>query len=81
LRFTTGEAAAILNQMGQACLLRCGAEGTEGWIAGLQAAISMRGADITGFVKAFTGRPFFVAPDRGSPLRQAEKRVAHPPQA
>jgi ATP/maltotriose-dependent transcriptional regulator MalT len=36
---------------------------TEGWIAGLQlAAISMQGrADITGFVKAFTGSHVFVA--------------------
>jgi LuxR family maltose regulon positive regulatory protein len=67
LRFTAEETAVFLNQvMG----LRLSAEDvaalearTEGWIASLQlAAISMRGrADVTGFIKAFTGSHVYVA--------------------
>jgi LuxR family maltose regulon positive regulatory protein len=67
LRFTTGEAAAFLNQrmdlkLSPADVAALEAR-TEGWIAGLQlAAISMQGrTDITGFVKAFTGSHIFVA--------------------
>jgi len=67
LRFTSDETAAFLNQvMG----LNLSAENiaalesrTEGWIASLQlAAISMRGrADVTGFIRAFTGSHVYVA--------------------
>jgi LuxR family maltose regulon positive regulatory protein len=67
LRFTSGEAAAFLNQMMDLNLSAADVAAlearTEGWIAGLQlAAISMQGrTDITGFVKAFTGSHIFVA--------------------
>lgn len=67
LRFTSDETAAFLNQvMG----LNLSAENiaalesrTEGWIASLQlAALSMMGrADVTGFIKAFTGSHVYVA--------------------
>ena len=66
LRFTPDEAAEFLNQvMG----LNLSAEDiaaletrTEGWIAGLQlAALSMQGlADVTSFIKSFTGSHHFV---------------------
>jgi ATP-dependent transcriptional regulator len=67
LRFTAEETTIFLNQvMG----LNLSAEDvsalearTEGWIASLQlAALSMRGrADVTGFIKAFTGSHVYVA--------------------
>jgi LuxR family transcriptional regulator, maltose regulon positive regulatory protein len=67
LRFTRHETAAFLNQ---AMGLNLSAENiaalesrTEGWVASLQlAALSMRGrADVTGFIKAFTGSHVYVA--------------------
>ncbi len=64
LRFTAGEAAALLRQAaGWAdrelpdTAVRALASRTEGWAAGLQlAALSLRGQpDVTGFIAAFTG--------------------------
>lgn len=68
LRFTSGEAAAFLNQtMGLALSSEQVAaldERTEGWIAGLQmAALSMRGRDaerVDGFIRAFAGTHRFI---------------------
>ncbi|MGD8596972.1 MAG: LuxR C-terminal-related transcriptional regulator [Anaerolineae bacterium] len=66
LRFTSSEAAELLNQvMGLELLAEDIAAletRTEGWIAGLHlAAISMRNReDVTGFVRSFTGSHRFV---------------------
>ncbi len=67
LRFTAGEAAALLQQgaSGQVlpdAVVTTLASRTEGWAAGLQlAALSLRGqTDIDGFVAAFTGSHRYV---------------------
>ena len=69
LRFTIGEAAALLQQVVAApdmalpdAAVAALAARTEGWAAGLQlAALSLRGqADVTGFVAAFTGSHRYV---------------------
>ena len=69
LRFTAGEAAALLRQVAAApetalpdAAAAALAARTEGWAAGLQlAALSLRGqADVTGFVAAFTGSHRYV---------------------
>ena len=69
LRFTTDEAAALLQHMvagpGVAlpdAAVTALAERTEGWAAGLQlAGLSLRGqADVAGFVAAFTGSHRYV---------------------
>ncbi|HLN69086.1 MAG TPA: LuxR C-terminal-related transcriptional regulator [Streptosporangiaceae bacterium] len=66
LRFTAGEAAALLREAAGADLpdaaVAALAERTEGWAAGLQlAALSLRGqADVEGFVAAFTGSHRYV---------------------
>ena len=69
LRFTTEEAAALLQQVADApdmalpdAAVAALAARTEGWAAGLQlAALSLRGqADVTGFVAAFTGSHRYV---------------------
>ena len=69
LRFTVGEAAALLQQAAAAsdmalpdAAVAALAARTEGWAAGLQlAALSLRGqADVTGFVAAFTGSHRYV---------------------
>ena len=66
LRFTTGEAAAMLREASGVDLpdpvVAALADRTEGWAAGLQlAALSLRGqADAVGFVSAFTGSNRYV---------------------
>ena len=68
LRFTAGEAAALLQQQGapgQAlpdAVVTALASRTEGWAAGLQlAALSLRGQpDVDGFMAAFTGSHRYV---------------------
>ena len=66
LRFTIGEAAAMLREAAGADLpdpaVAVLADRTEGWAAGLQlAALSLRGqADVAGFVSAFTGSNRYV---------------------
>jgi LuxR family maltose regulon positive regulatory protein len=69
LRFTAGEAAALLEQVAGAPLqalpdadVAALAARTEGWAAGLQlAALSLRGRpDVAGFVAAFTGSHRYV---------------------
>ncbi len=69
LRFTAGEAAALLRQQqgvpGQAlpdAVVTALASRTEGWAAGLQlAALSLRGQpDVRGFMAAFTGSHRYV---------------------
>jgi LuxR family transcriptional regulator, maltose regulon positive regulatory protein len=66
LRFTTGEAAALLGAAAGPGLPDTAAEAltarTEGWAAGLQlAALSLRGrTDAAGFVAAFSGSHRFV---------------------
>ena len=66
LRFTAGEAAAMLREASGADLpdaaVAALAARTEGWAAGLQlAALSLRGhADVAGFVAAFTGSNRYV---------------------
>ena len=66
LRFTTGEAAALLGQPGGPALPEAAvaalAARTEGWVAGLQlAALSLRGqSDVAGFVAAFSGSHRYV---------------------
>ena len=69
LRFTAGEAAALLQQVAAGpggalpdAALAALAERTEGWAAGLQlAGLSLRGqADVGGFVSAFTGSHRYV---------------------
>ena len=69
LRFTAGEAAALLRQVAdvpEPALPDAAAAAltarTEGWAAGLQlAALSLRGhEDVTGFVTAFTGSHRYV---------------------
>jgi LuxR family maltose regulon positive regulatory protein len=71
LRFTSGEAAAFLNEvMGldlSAADIAALAARTEGWIAGLQLAalalqgsLSMEGRDTKSFLKAFSGSHRFV---------------------
>jgi LuxR family maltose regulon positive regulatory protein len=67
LRFTGGEAAALLQQVASGQVLPDAvvtalASRTEGWAAGLQlAALSLRGQpDVTGFVAAFTGSHRYV---------------------
>ena len=69
LRFTAGEAAALLEQVAGAPLrglpdadVAALAARTEGWAAGLQlAALSLRGQpDVAGFVAAFTGSHRYV---------------------
>ena len=66
LRFTPGEAAAMLREAAGADLpdvaVAALATRTEGWAAGLQlAALSLRGEpDVAGFVAAFTGSHRFV---------------------
>ena len=66
LRFTIGEAAAMLREAAGADLpdpvVAALADRTEGWAAGLQlAALSLRGqADVVGFVSAFTGSNRYV---------------------
>ena len=74
LRFTPGEAAALLQQVAAAsggarlgvplpdAVAATLAARTEGWAAGLQlAALSLRGQeDVTGFVAAFTGSNRYV---------------------
>ena len=66
LRFTAGEAAALLREAAGAELpdaaVAALAERTEGWAAGLQlAALSLRGQpDVGGFVSAFTGSNRYV---------------------
>ena len=66
LRFTAGEAAALLREAAGADLpdaaVAALADRTEGWAAGLQlAALSLRGqADVAGFVAAFTGSNRYV---------------------
>ena len=69
LRFTAGEAAALLRQVAdvpELALPDAAAAAltarTEGWAAGLQlAALSLRGQeDVTGFVMAFTGSHRYV---------------------
>ena len=66
LRFTAGEAAAMLREAAGADLpdaaVAALADRTEGWAAGLQlAALSLRGqADVAGFVTAFTGSNRYV---------------------
>ena len=66
LRFTAGEAAAMLREAAGAELpdaaVAALAERTEGWAAGLQlAALSLRGQpDVGGFVSAFTGSNRYV---------------------
>ena len=69
LRFTAGEAAALLRQVAagpgaalpDAAVVALAAR-TEGWAAGLQlAGLSLRGQeDVTGFVSAFTGSHRYV---------------------
>jgi LuxR family transcriptional regulator, maltose regulon positive regulatory protein len=66
LRFTAGEAAAMLREAVGSDLTDAAvaalATRTEGWAAGLQlAALSLRGqADVTGFVAAFSGSHRYV---------------------
>ena len=66
LRFTAGEAAAILREAAGADLpdaaVAALAARTEGWATGLQlAGLSLRGrADVAGFVAAFTGSHRYV---------------------
>ena len=67
LRFTAGEAAALLQQVASSHVLPDAvvtalASRTEGWAAGLQlAALSLRGQpDVAGFVAAFTGSHRYV---------------------
>ena len=69
LRFTAGEAAALLEQVAGAPVralpdndVAALAARTEGWAAGLQlAALSLRGQpDVAGFVAAFTGSHRYV---------------------
>ena len=66
LRFTAGEAAAMLQQVAAVALpdaaMTALAARTEGWAAGLQlAALSLRGQpDVAGFVAAFTGSHRYV---------------------
>jgi LuxR family maltose regulon positive regulatory protein len=66
LRFTAGEAAALLGAAGGPGLPGAAVAAlvarTEGWAAGLQlAALSLRGrADVAGFVAAFSGSHRFV---------------------
>ena len=69
LRFTAGEAAALLEQVAGAPVralpdddVAALAARTEGWAAGLQlAGLSLRGQpDVTGFVAAFTGSHRYV---------------------
>ena len=66
LRFTAGEAAALLREAVSTDLpdaaVAALAERTEGWAAGLQlAALSLRGQpDVAGFVSAFTGSNRYV---------------------
>ena len=67
LRFTAGEAAALLQQVASGHVLPHAvvtalASRTEGWAAGLQlAALSLRGQpDVAGFVAAFTGSHRYV---------------------
>ncbi len=69
LRFTVGEAAALLHQVAAGpgaalpdAAVAALAERTEGWAAGLQlAGLSLRGqADVGGFVSAFTGSHRYV---------------------
>ena len=88
LRFTAGEAAALLQQVaaGRAGLpdaaVAALAARTEGWAAGLQlAGLSLRGqADVAGFVAAFTGSHRYVLdyPGRGG-ARAAERAGARLP--
>ena len=65
LRFTSGEAAALLQHVAAAlpdAAVAALAARTEGWAAGLQlAALSLRGQDdVAGFVAAFTGSHRYV---------------------
>jgi len=66
LRFTTGEAAAFLNQVMGLNLSDTDVAAlearTEGWIAGLQvAAVSMQGReDASAFIRAFTGSDRYI---------------------
>ena len=67
LRFTAGEAAALLQQVASGevlpdAVVTALASRTEGWAAGLQlAALSLRGQpDVAGFVAAFTGSHRYV---------------------
>ena len=67
LRFTAGEAAALLQQVAPGevlpdAVVTALASRTEGWAAGLQlAALSLRGQpDVDGFVAAFTGSHRYV---------------------
>jgi LuxR family maltose regulon positive regulatory protein len=69
LRFTVGEAAALLEQVAAApemalsdAAVAALAARTEGWAAGLQlAGLSLRGqSDVAGFVAAFTGSHRYV---------------------
>ena len=67
LRFSAGEAAALLQQVASGRVLpeavvTALASRTEGWAAGLQlAALSLRGqSDVAGFVAAFTGSHRYV---------------------
>ena len=67
LRFTAGEAAALLQQIASGqelpdAVVTALASRTEGWAAGLQlAALSLRGQpDVAGFVAAFTGSHRYV---------------------
>lgn len=66
LRFTSSEAAALLNDLMNLGLTAADievlGERTEGWIAGLQlAALSMQGRDdVAGFIAAFTGDDRYV---------------------
>ncbi len=67
LRFTAGEAGALLQQVASGQVLPDAvvtalASRTEGWAAGLQlAALSLRGqSDVAGFVAAFTGSHRYV---------------------
>jgi LuxR family maltose regulon positive regulatory protein len=83
LRFTPGEAAALLQQVAAApggarlgaplpeTVAETLAARTEGWAAGLQlAGLSLRGrSDVDGFVAAFTGTSWTTWPKRYSSTR------------
>jgi len=78
LRFTVEEAAEFLNQVMGLDLsvedLAALEERTEGWIAGLQmAAVSLRGrADVTAFVRAFTGSHRYIIDYLGDEVLQRQ---------
>ena len=89
LRFTAGEAAALLQQVAAGpgvalpdAAVAALAARTEGWAAGLQlAALSLRGQeDVAGFVAAFTGSHRYVLdlPGRGG-ARAPERAGARVP--